>query len=111
MIKCDLGKVVFKGPKTVILAECSMLLSEVKNFLTEKYGEENAMRDMQSVWDTAFLSEEELKARSEETERELPPELKMMADMFVEILKTSNIQFCSVEEDEADGKEEKEQNC
>ena len=85
MIKCEMGKVNLKGPDVVILTECSCVLKAVKNMLVKKHGEERAMKDMQHVWDTAFLSDEEIEARSKEIEKELPPELVVLADALVKI--------------------------
>lgn len=85
MIKCDKNKIQISGPIVVILAECSSLLEAVKNMLAEKHGEERAMKDMQVVWDTAFLSAEEIAAKNKEMEVEFPPEVVAFADMLVKI--------------------------
>lgn len=85
MIKCDKNKIQISGPSVVILAECSSVLEAVKNMLAEKHGEERAMKDMQVVWDTAFLSAEEIAAKNKEMEAELPPEVVAFTDMLLKI--------------------------
>lgn len=99
MIKCDKNKIQILGPSVVILAECSSVLEAVKNMLAEKHGEERAMKDMQVVWDTAFLSAEEIAAKNKEMEVELPPEVVAFADMLVKIFGGTPDNDGGVEED------------
>ena len=60
MIKCNRNEVVIKGTTTTILAEASLLLSDIYQTLVEKNGEERAKEDMEIVWEAAFLTKEEL---------------------------------------------------
>jgi len=85
MIKCDKEKISISGPTVVILAECSTVIEAVKDILAEKVGEEQAKKDMQVVWETAFLSNEEISAKNKEMEAELPPELVACANAMIKI--------------------------
>ena len=83
MIKCDQNKISISGPEVVILAECSEVLGTVKNMLAEKHGEEYAKKNLEIVWETAFMSNEEIAAKNKEMEAEMSPEEIMMAKMLV----------------------------
>lgn len=71
MIKCDLGETNIIGPESVVLAECSTLLGEVKSVLAERHGEEYAERRMKHVIEAAFLSKEQINDRCEKIIEEI----------------------------------------
>ena len=83
MIKCDQNGISVSGPEVIILAECSEVLRTVKNMLAEKRGEEYAKKNLEKVWETAFMSDEEIAAKNKEMEAEMSPEEIMMAKMLV----------------------------
>ena len=86
MIKCNKAEVIIEGQRHVIMAECSMLLSNVKDLLTEKVGEEQARKDMELIVEAALLSDEELEAKNKEMEKEMPKEVVAVVDSIIHTL-------------------------
>lgn len=85
MIKCNKSEVLIDGNKVVILAECSTILERVYRSIAEMEGEKRAREYMETVWDAAFLSEEELEAKNKAMEEELPPMLRELANSLVDM--------------------------
>lgn len=94
MIKCNKNEVVIKGTTTTILAEASLLISDIYQTLVDDLGEKIAKEHMEIVWEAAFLTEKELEEKNEELEKLLPEELRQVAHILVDAF--SNIK---IEED------------
>lgn len=82
MIKNDKGSIAIVGSQSVICAEFSMLVNEMKGLFADKLGEEEATEIIVRAFETGLKPIEEIKADVKENKKALADLLGMLADIL-----------------------------
>ena len=78
MVKCNLGSVEFKESINIICAEVSTILMSLRNFLSDKIGEEKAEKMFDEVVESSKKSKDEIDKELVDTMKELEDLLKII---------------------------------
>ena len=78
MVKCNLGAVEFKGSIDIICAETSTILFSLRNFLSDKIGEEKAEKMFDEVVESSKKSKDEIDKELVDTMKEIEDIMKII---------------------------------
>ena len=78
MVKCNLGSVEFKGSINIICAEVSTILMSLRNFLSDKIGEEKAENMFDEVVESSKKSKDEIDKELVDTMKEIEDIMKII---------------------------------
>ena len=89
MIFINEGKSIIDGNEVIVMAEFAVLAKNLREMLTEKHGEEVALKKMDSTYARTKLSsaelEAEVKKKREEILKDAPPVLKMFGEILAKL--------------------------